>query len=119
MAKVNLSKRLQYFTISPLIIGIVFSALCSVAIMFVEHLSWLNTSRDDLRDHDMKHFEYVSNSFADSFTVLVDSVRNIKVTFSLVFIAKTYEGVQQGTLKQSQVLDSTFVRFEEASGKFN
>lgn len=74
MRNVELSKILQIVTISPLIVGIVACVISSLAIMFDEHLTWLEQSRDELKSAEMMNFNNVSESFAQSFNVLVDIV---------------------------------------------
>jgi len=114
----KLSKKLQYMTIAPLIIGIIISSFSSIAIMFSEHLTWLGNSRDELRAHEKQHFEYVSKGFAETFIVLVETVRDRQVGYSLIYISKTYEGVKSGALLKDQELEDDFVRFEDCLGKF-
>ena len=112
----KLSQKLQYMTIAPLIIGIIISSFSSIAIMFSEHLTWLGNSRDELRTHEKEHFEYVSRGFSDTFIVLVETVILSQVTYSLIFISNTYEGVQSGSLVKSQVITDDFIRFEDSLG---
>lgn len=77
MVGVKLSKKLQLVTISPLIAGIIVCAVISVVIMFKEHIDWLKDSRSNLIENEMTHLNSNSESFSESFSVLIDTVAPI------------------------------------------
>ena len=74
MVRAALTRRLQLITTSPLIIGIILSAIISVSITFIDHLSWLYDSRTSLTQMELSNLNQISGSLSDSFKTLTESV---------------------------------------------